>query len=85
MQYETTYINIHKWFSHIFETFGWVVLANAEGDSDKVAAYTKNITKLKSALQHKWRTSKDEDRLADIVIMLRKVDILEKQVLQMFW
>lgn len=85
MHFEPTYHGLHLWFRHIFEVFGWHLLAHVEEGMDyKIKAYLKNIAHLKRSLEDKHKMMECKDKKTDIEIMLRKLKVLETYANKIF-
>jgi hypothetical protein len=80
MIHETTYHGLDKWYRHLFEKLGWVMLAKEEGHTYRISPYKKSISHLKKSLQEKISITQDVDRKQDLEIILHKISILEKHV-----
>ena len=77
---DATFHGIHHWNKSMFEQLGWMVLANAHGMNYKILAYKKSLNKLKCALHKKINDVSNNDKRADLQIMLDNLEILIKHV-----
>jgi hypothetical protein len=71
---------LHKWTEAMFEKLGWMVLAKSRGGdhyNKKVALYKESVDDLFAHLQQKLTLVKEEDRKADIQILLDNVSVLK--------
>lgn len=74
--YPATFHGIQKWYVHMFEKLGWIVLTNEHGNKQKVDCYLNSVERLQKAISEKIRTVKCEDKKTDLTIMKNNVDIL---------
>ncbi len=79
-QFQSTSQGLTKWYIHLFEKLGWIVLANKEGMKFKVDGYKQSIASLKDKLLCKIDTMIDIDKRTDLMIMLNNVNILQNHV-----
>lgn len=84
MVYHTTYHGLEKWFTHLFEKLGWMILAVHNNHILKAEAYISSIHMLKEALQERIALTTDEDRLIDLENLLININILQKFVQRHF-
>ena len=75
---EYTYPGIVKWYHAMFEKLGWMILAKEYGMDDKIVSYKKSIQRLKDGIITKQKDMEDHDKLKDLEIMLKNVNILMK-------
>lgn len=71
---------LHKWSCHLFETFGWMLLAKNKGYDAKIVAYKESLAHLQTSLQNKIKKVKDTDTKDDLKILLENVMILKQTV-----
>jgi len=79
-----TFHGINKWYQHMFEHLGWMVLAKNKGYTDKIIVYKNSLIRLKMAIEKKLKSVSEHDRKEDLMIMHRDVDVLLKHVMQDF-
>ena len=77
---DATYIGINKWFKHVFEHLGWMVLAKSRGHMDKVMVYKESVNRLKDAIEERMHFMKDADKKQDLQILHRDVMILMEHI-----
>lgn len=80
-----TYKGMNCLYNKLFEKLGWVVLANTQGETSKVAEYGRLIKKLASEIQNALTADDDsriieQDRIRDLKIMQQNLSVLEKHV-----
>jgi hypothetical protein len=91
MLYNTTIHGLHEWFKHVFEKFGWMILAKREmihnKDSHirkdmkhKVQGYGIMMRNLLKALEERIKMVHEEDRRDDLQTMIKNTKTLMK-----FW
>jgi hypothetical protein len=72
-RYEVTMNSLGRWHKHLFEHFGWMILAKSKGYRYKIATYKKSINEfLKSAKQ----LFKEGNRGRDIKILFKHARVL---------
>ena len=76
--YYATYHGLHKWYQHVFEHLGWMLLAKNKGYSTKIKAYLDGLYHLHEALEEAITEYEEKDRQRDLKILLHNVKILEK-------
>ena len=79
-EYPSTTQGLVKWYVHLFEKLGWIVLANKQGMKFKVDHYKHSIMVLKEKLQCKIDSVMDVDKRNDLMIVLYNVNILHEHV-----
>jgi hypothetical protein len=67
---------LSKWYVHVFEELGWMVLAQNKGYTDKIKTYKNSLERLKTQLEHKLVRLHERDRKEDVQIMLNNLDVL---------
>ena len=60
----------------MFEKLGWMVLAKERGMTDKVKAYVNSLYRIHTAIEQKMKKTEDKDRVEDLRIMKKNVQIL---------
>jgi len=73
---EATYSGLHKWFVHMFEHLGWMLLARSHGRTDKIMTYKNSLQNLKRDLEERIKYMKDADKKQDLTILHRDLLIL---------
>jgi len=66
---DATYHGLHKWFQHVFEHLGWMLLAKKRGHMEKVQVYKQSLMHLKNDLEQRIKYMKDTDRKQDLKTM----------------
>jgi hypothetical protein len=79
-EYQSTTQGLVKWYIHLFEKLGWIVLANKHGMKFKVDNYKQSIRVLKEKIECKLNTIHDIDKRIDLTIILKNVIILDEHV-----
>ena len=77
-RYNVTYHDLHKWKQAEFEKLGWMVLAKAKGMKGKTAMYKRSIKALKHSIEKAKAELKDPDRIRNLHIMWKQVNVLQK-------
>lgn len=77
MEKEVTIHGLHHWFTKTFEKLGWIFLAMNEGNSEKVTCYINSVNRLLASLNDKVKKVEENDRKNDLIIMIKKVNILK--------
>ena len=75
---DVTLHGLEKWTCHLFENFGWMTLAYAHADMDKVSSYLICINKLKLSIQERLKNISSQDAEYDLKKLLIKVEHLCK-------
>lgn len=80
-----TYKGMNCLYHKLFEKLGWVILANAQGETSKVNEYGHLIKKLENEIQNALTAQDDsriieQDRIRDLKIMQQNLNVLEKYV-----
>ncbi len=82
--YDVTFDGLHCWNKAIFEKLGWMVLVHSQGQSKAVTdCYMVEINNLKGAVGDKITKMTEMncmDKVEDLNIMLRNLDILLNHV-----
>jgi hypothetical protein len=79
-KYSSTFYAVTKWHKKMFEKLGWMVLAQAKGDTYKVEAYKQSLDKLEKTLEHLMTEYENHNRLHDLRVMLMNVRVLKEHV-----
>jgi hypothetical protein len=79
-RYSNTFHGLHKWYKHMFEKLGWMVLAEAKGYHYKVSAYKKSIDNLIKSLEHVIGEYKDHNKIHDLNVLLMNAKVLQEHV-----
>ena len=72
----STYHGLHKWFSHLFEELGWMILAKKYGLNDKTTVYKASLHRFKHTVEAKMRDIHDKDKKEDLRIMHKNMLVL---------
>jgi len=75
---DTTFYGIGKWYSHMFEHLGWMILAKNNGMTDKTTTYLNSLKRLEMAIEQKLKHIKDKDKKDDLMIMHKNVCVLRE-------
>lgn len=73
---EATFIGLHKWYVHMFEHLGWMLLAKTHGHMEKVEVYKQSLKRLKIALEERINFMNDVDRKQDLQILHKNLNVL---------
>ena len=73
---ETTFKGLNRWYKSVFEKLGWMVLAHERGMTDKVKVYVNSVYRIHMAIDQKMKKTEDKDRLEDLRVMKKNVQIL---------
>ena len=85
--YKSTFAGLHKWYVHVFEKFGWMILAKHEAQTSKsselrnrmnhkIIGYKNMIVSLHEALYEKKSIYSENDRKIDLQNMITNVETL---------
>ena len=77
-KYDVTMNSLVKWHKHLFEHFGWMILAKAKGYKYKISMYKKSIREFIKSAQKLFRESSNSNRKHDVKILFRNVRVLRK-------
>lgn len=83
-KYSITLLGLSKWYKHLFEKFGWMIIANAKGYSSKIAEYKKSIHHFIIATKHLMNEYENHNRKHDLNVMIMNVEVLQQHVLNEF-
>lgn len=73
---ETTFKGLNRWYKSVFEQLGWMVLAKQYGMTDKVNVYVNSVYRIHMAIEQKMKKTEDKDRMEDLRVMKKNVQIL---------
>ena len=74
-----TLMDLHYWYQHVFDKFGWIILCMNENDTDsqdKIKYYVRAISHLKKSLEMKISQVQETDRKNDLQIMYDNLSVL---------
>ena len=77
---DTTFVWANLWYKNVFEKLGWIVLAKAEAQDDKVHAYVNDVQRLYYQLDCKIKDTRDHDRKKDLRIMHKNIKCLLEHI-----
>jgi len=77
---ETTFKGLNTWYKSVFEQLGWMVLAKKYGMTDKVNVYVNSIYRIHMAIEQKMKKTEEHDRLEDLRVMKKNIQILLEHV-----
>ena len=72
----STINGLTKWYTHLFETLGWMVLAKENKMTYKVDTYIKSIRELCKHLRNRIEVTTAEDIKMDLKTMLDHTEVL---------
>ena len=75
----SSFVELHIWFKHMFEHYGWMLLASAHHDTDKVAVFLRGVDKLVDHIAKKYSRTKDQDRKDDLAVLYKHAKVLQKE------
>jgi len=78
--YHTTVHGLEKWYTHLFEHLGWMVLAKRDRRNGKVNAYKEGVAHLHEAIVERLKVIKDPDHKYDLRQLLFNVKTLQKTI-----
>ena len=73
-------MGLMKWYIHLYEKLGWMVLANHQGLVLAMEFYKRSISVLKDRIICIIDSVRDYDKRDDLQIILNNVIVLEKYV-----
>jgi len=79
-RYAGTYHGVHKWYEHVFEKLGWMVLADAKGFHGKVSEYKKSINRLIKTIEHIKSEYENQNQVHDLNVLLMNTKVLKQHV-----
>jgi hypothetical protein len=71
-----TYHGLNKWFKMSFEKLGWMILALKYDNPCKVRVYLDSLQHLRQSIQDKHSTVQEQDRKADLEVLLEQTNYL---------
>lgn len=83
MHHHSTYHGLHEWSSHMFEKFGYMLLAAREGSNDSIKGYIAGLKHLCENIRAKHKITKEEDRKNDLNELLINVRYLQSQAIKL--
>lgn len=75
-KYEVTMDSISKWHKHLFEHFGWMILAKSKGYKYKIATYKKSINEFLKSAKALVKVYKETNKCHDIKILFKHAKVL---------
>jgi len=78
--HQSTFLGLHKWYEHMYEHLGWMVLAKHYGRTMKIKTYIGSVHELKKQLIKKIKSTKNKDRKNDLTILLVNTDVLIEHI-----
>ena len=76
--HNTTMNGLNHWHKHLFEHFGWMILAKAKGYGYKIPTYKKSIEHFIKTAEKSMSNYSESNRKRDVKILLRNVKVLKK-------
>jgi hypothetical protein len=68
--------NISKWYSEIFEFYGWLMLAKRDNVIYRIENYKNEILDCINSIKERIEVTESQDRILDLKIMLSNLDYL---------
>lgn len=84
MTHQKTFESLHEWTNAMFEKLGWMVLAERDGNVEKIVNYVHSIERLLEDLDYKITKVEDKDRKHDLKILRDNVLVLQEHVMRDF-
>jgi hypothetical protein len=78
MCYETTFGGLSKWFVHLYEEYGWMILAKHHGMMDKTMVYKSSLKRFLCSAEKKMRSSISSEHKNDLKIMHEHIYLLSE-------
>ena len=79
-----TYHGLEKWHCHLFQKFGWMLIAKESGRELELGNYLECIDHLIKGLQEKIAITEERDRINDLSGLLESSQILYKYAVMVF-
>lgn len=85
-----TYLGLNHWFKSLSDRLGWIVITADTTDCNKIEirhkkhklkSYVSELESFLSHVQKKIDTTKDEDKINDLIIMHKKMCCFSDNVL----
>lgn len=77
---DATFDGIREWYKSTYERLGWMILAKTKGMNEKTLNYKHNIERLRIAILQKRENTHDKDRIEDLAILLKDLEVLVEHV-----
>lgn len=77
----TTYQGLNDWFKHVFEHYGWMILAAHDGKTQKVDVYLASLRELEKQIEARITAEGNENKLKkqDLEVLLKKLRVLKTE------
>ena len=75
-RYEVTMNSLGRWHKHLFEHFGWMILAKSKGYRYKIATYKKSIKEFLKSARQLFKEYSEGNRRHDIKVLFRHARVL---------
>jgi hypothetical protein len=75
---EMTMNGLNHWHRHLFEHFGWMILAGAKGYGYKIPTYKRSIQEFIKTAEKLHNDYQNANRRHDVKILLKNVKVLGK-------
>jgi len=76
-KYAGTYRGVQKWYTALFEKYGWMVLAEAKGYNYKIETYKRSINNLIKTIEHIMAEYENQNRIHDLKVLLMNLKVLK--------
>lgn len=76
-KYASTYESIYKWYTKIFEKLGWIVLAKAKKNGDKIKYYKYSISYFLKCIDHVMNEYENHNRKHDLRVIKMNIEELQ--------
>ena len=82
MSSNSTFHGLNDWHKHLFEHFGWMVLAKNHGMTDKLRVYTDSFDKFCNEVDLYLQINTDmaNDKKNDLKQLKKNVEILKQSI-----
>lgn len=77
---DCTFHGLHYWHKDLFEKFGWAVLLHEKGELTKIHYLKVNVDKFIESADNTIKSTKDSDRVHDLKILKKDIEILKKKL-----